>query len=68
MLQTIRALLACGLLVVLAAPVAAEERASAAATTPALALATLVFTQHFPFDEHGLFWRSSTLVYSAITD
>ena len=41
MLQTIRALLACVLLAVLAAPVAAEDRASAAAaTTSALPLAT----------------------------
>jgi CubicO group peptidase (beta-lactamase class C family) len=46
---------------------------SGAATTraridPQEKLVTLVFAQHFPFDEHGLFWRSSTLVYSAITD
>jgi CubicO group peptidase (beta-lactamase class C family) len=31
-------------------------------------LLMLVFTQHFPYDEHGLFWRFSTLVYSAIAD
>ncbi len=31
-------------------------------------LLTLAFAQHFPHDEHGLFWRFATLVYSALTD
>ncbi len=31
-------------------------------------LVTLVFAQHLPHDEHRLFWRASTLVYSAIAD
>ena len=26
----------------------------------------LVFTQHFPFNQHGLFWQFSTLVYAAL--
>jgi CubicO group peptidase (beta-lactamase class C family) len=46
---------------------------SGAATTraridPKEKLVTLIFTQHFPNDEHGLYWRLVTLVYSAITD
>ena len=46
---------------------------SGAATTraridPKERLLTLIFTQHFPADEHGLYWRLVTLVYSAITD
>jgi CubicO group peptidase (beta-lactamase class C family) len=46
---------------------------SGAATTrarmdPKEKLLTLFFTQHFPNDEHGLYWRLVTLVYSAITD
>jgi len=46
---------------------------SGAATTRALLdpeekLVTLVFGQHFPHNEHGLFWRFSTLVYAAIAD
>ena len=46
---------------------------SGAATTRALIdpqekLVTLVFAQHFPHNEHGLFWRFSTLVYAAIAD
>ena len=46
---------------------------SGAATTrarldPREKLVTLVFAQHFPFDEHGLFWRTTTLVYAAIED
>ena len=31
-------------------------------------LLALVFAQHFPFDEHGLFWRFATLVNAAIVD
>jgi CubicO group peptidase (beta-lactamase class C family) len=50
-----------------------EQSGSGAATTraridPKERLLTLFFTQHFPSDEHGLFWRLTTLVYSAITD
>jgi CubicO group peptidase (beta-lactamase class C family) len=46
---------------------------SGAATTrarldPKEKLVTLVFAQHFPNNQHGLVWRFSTLVYSAITD
>jgi CubicO group peptidase (beta-lactamase class C family) len=46
---------------------------SGAATTrarldPKEKLLTLVFAQHFPHDQHGLFWRVSTLVYAAIAD
>jgi CubicO group peptidase (beta-lactamase class C family) len=46
---------------------------SGAATTfasldPEEKLVTLVFTQHFPHNQHGLFWRFSTLVYAAIAD
>jgi CubicO group peptidase (beta-lactamase class C family) len=46
---------------------------SGAATTRAVIdpkerLLTLVFAQHFPFDEHGLFSRFATLVYAAIAD
>jgi CubicO group peptidase (beta-lactamase class C family) len=46
---------------------------SGAATTtagmdPKERLLSLAFAQHFPFDEHGLFWRFTTLVYSAIAD
>ncbi len=46
---------------------------SGAATTrarldPREKLVTLVFAQHFPSDQHRLFWRTSTLVYAAITD
>ena len=46
---------------------------SGAATTraridPQEKLVTLVFAQHFPHNEHGLFWRFSTLVYAAIAD
>jgi CubicO group peptidase (beta-lactamase class C family) len=28
----------------------------------------LVFAQHFPFNQHGLFWQFSTLVYAALVD
>jgi CubicO group peptidase (beta-lactamase class C family) len=28
----------------------------------------LVFAQHFPFNQHALFWRFSTLVYAALVD
>jgi CubicO group peptidase (beta-lactamase class C family) len=46
---------------------------SGAATTrarmdPKEKLLALFFSQHFPNDEHGLYWRLVTLVYSAITD
>jgi CubicO group peptidase (beta-lactamase class C family) len=39
-----------------------------ASLDPKEKLVTLVFTQHFPHNEHGLFWRFSTLVYAAVTD
>ena len=29
---------------------------------------TLVFTQHFPFNQHDLFWHVSTLTYAALVD
>jgi len=46
---------------------------SGAATTharldPKERLVTLVFAQHFPHDQHGLFWRTATLAYAAIAD
>jgi CubicO group peptidase (beta-lactamase class C family) len=46
---------------------------SGAATTdfkidPTEHLMTLVFTQHFPFNEHDLFWHVSTLTYAALVD
>jgi CubicO group peptidase (beta-lactamase class C family) len=46
---------------------------SGAATTraridPKERLLTLVFAQHFPGDEHGLYARFATLVYAAIAD
>jgi CubicO group peptidase (beta-lactamase class C family) len=28
----------------------------------------MVFTQHFPFNQHGLFWQFSTLGYAALVD
>ncbi len=28
----------------------------------------LVFAQHFPFNQHGLFWQFSTLTYAALVD
>jgi CubicO group peptidase (beta-lactamase class C family) len=28
----------------------------------------LVFAQHFPFNQHGLFWQFSTLAYAALVD
>ena len=28
----------------------------------------LVFAQHFPFNQHGLFWQFSTLMYAALVD
>ena len=28
----------------------------------------LLFVQHFPDDEHKIFWRFSTLFYAAIAD
>ena len=28
----------------------------------------LVFAQHFPFNQHGLFWQFSTLIYAALVD
>jgi CubicO group peptidase (beta-lactamase class C family) len=31
-------------------------------------LVTLLFAQHFPNDQHALWWRFTTLVYSAFTD
>jgi CubicO group peptidase (beta-lactamase class C family) len=31
-------------------------------------MVALVFVQHFPIDEHGVFWRFSTLAYAAIVD
>ena len=46
---------------------------SGAATTdfkidPKEQLMTLIFTQHFPFNEHDLFWHVSTLTYAALVD
>jgi len=46
---------------------------SGAATTdfridPKEHLMTLIFTQHFPFNEHDLFWHVSTLTYAALVD
>ena len=46
---------------------------SGAATTdvkidPKEHLMTLVFTQHFPFNQHDLFWHVSTLTYAALVD
>src|SRR5215218_5586912 len=46
---------------------------SGAATTdfridPKEHLMTLVFAQHFPFNEHDLFWHVSTLTYAALVD
>jgi CubicO group peptidase (beta-lactamase class C family) len=46
---------------------------SGAATTdfridPQEHLMTLVFAQHFPFNEHDLFWHVSTLTYAALVD
>ena len=29
---------------------------------------TLVFTQHFPFNQHDLFWNALTLTYAALVD
>lgn len=29
---------------------------------------TLVFAQHFPFNQHGLFWQFSALMYGALVD
>jgi CubicO group peptidase (beta-lactamase class C family) len=45
---------------------------SGAATTlclvdPAEELVMLIFAQHFPIDEHGLFQRCTNLVYQALT-
>jgi CubicO group peptidase (beta-lactamase class C family) len=34
---------------------------------PSEELVMLVFAQHFPFDEHGLFQRFTNLVYQALT-
>ena len=31
-------------------------------------LMTLVFTQHFPFNQHDLFWNASTLTYAALVE
>jgi hypothetical protein len=45
-----------------------EGRLEGARLDPREKLVTLVLAQHLPYDQHGLFWRSSTLVYSAITD
>jgi CubicO group peptidase (beta-lactamase class C family) len=28
----------------------------------------LVFAQHFPFNQHGMFWQFSTLMYAALVD
>jgi CubicO group peptidase (beta-lactamase class C family) len=28
----------------------------------------LVFAQHFPFNQHGLFWQFSTLVYASLVN
>jgi CubicO group peptidase (beta-lactamase class C family) len=39
-----------------------------ASLDPQEKLVTLVWAQHFPHNQHGLFWRFSTLVYSAIAD
>ena len=46
---------------------------SGAATTnftidPKEQLLMLVFAQHFPFNQHDLFWRFSTLTYAALVD
>ena len=46
---------------------------SGAATTdfkidPKEQLMTLVFTQHFPFNQHDLFWNALTLTYAALVD
>jgi CubicO group peptidase (beta-lactamase class C family) len=46
---------------------------SGAATTdfkidPQEHLMTLVFAQHFPFNQHDLFWHVSTLTYAALVD
>jgi CubicO group peptidase (beta-lactamase class C family) len=46
---------------------------SGAATTdfridPTERLMILVFTQHFPFNQHDLFWHVSTLTYAALVD
>jgi len=46
---------------------------SGAATTyanldPKEGTVALLFVQHFPIDEHELFWRFSTLAYAAIVD
>jgi CubicO group peptidase (beta-lactamase class C family) len=46
---------------------------SGAATTdfridPQEQLMTLVFTQHFPFNQHDLFWNALTLTYAALVD
>ena len=46
---------------------------SGAATTdfkidPKEQLMTLVFAQHFPFNQHDLFWNVSTLTYAALVD
>jgi CubicO group peptidase (beta-lactamase class C family) len=46
---------------------------SGAATTdfkidPREQMMTLVFTQHFPFNQHDLFWNALTLTYAALVD
>lgn len=46
---------------------------SGAATTyfnidPKEGILVLVFAQHFPFNQHGLFWQFSTLMYAALVD
>ncbi len=46
---------------------------SGAATTyfnmdPKEQTVVLVFAQHFPFNQHGLFWQFSTLMYAALVD
>ena len=46
---------------------------SGAATTyanldPQEKMVALLFVQHFPFDEHKIFWRFSTLAYASIID
>jgi hypothetical protein len=46
---------------------------SGAATTyanldPKERTVALLFVQHFPIDEHKLFWRFSTLAYASIID
>jgi len=46
---------------------------SGAATTyfnmdPKEQTVVLVFAQHFPFNQHGLFWQFSTLMYAAMVD